>query len=94
MIQPRRFLAVSVVVLGPLALWMAWAQNPAPQQTAGSVPTFRASANLVLLDVVVRDKGKPVEGLGQPEFQVLEDGKPQTITVFEEHKATDVEGSA
>ncbi|MGA7521703.1 MAG: VWA domain-containing protein [Acidobacteriaceae bacterium] len=100
MIQSRRVVAVSAAGLGSLLLWMVWAQrataaaNPAQQRGAGSVPTFQANANLVLLDVVVRDKGKPVLGLRQSDFKVLEDGKPQTITVFEEHKATDVQESA
>ncbi len=100
MIRSLRLMAVSVAATGALFLWLAWPQettaagNPAQQQGTGSVPTFQANANLVLLDVVVRDKGKPVTGLRQSDFQVLEDGKPQTITVFEEHKATDVQESA
>ena len=60
--------------------------TPPPQQ---QVPLFRTNANLVLVDVVVRDHGNPVHGLDQKEFHVLEDGKPQKITIFEEHKATD-----
>lgn len=58
------------------------------------MPTFRANVNLVLVDVVVRDRGKPVEGLQKPEFQILEDGKPQLLTVFEEHTATEVQDTA
>ncbi|HZZ39153.1 MAG TPA: VWA domain-containing protein [Acidobacteriaceae bacterium] len=50
---------------------------------------FHTHANLVLLDVVVRDKGQPVEGLQASNFHVLEDGHAQKVTVFEEHKATD-----
>jgi VWFA-related protein len=100
MIRSCRLMAVSVAVSGSLLLWMSWAEraaaarNPAQQRGVASVPTFQANANLVLVDVVVRDKGKPAEGLRLPDFQVLEDGKPQTITVFEEHKPTDVEESA
>lgn len=96
MIRLRGFLAVSVG-FGSTLVWVGAAQtggNPAQQREAGSVPTFQANANLVLLDVVVRDNGKPLEGLRPSEFQVLEDGKPQTVTVFEEHKATDVQESA
>lgn len=97
----RRWMAVVAVSISLLG-WVIWAQsaaatgNSAQQSPRGgeSVPTFRTNANLVLLDVVVRDKGKPVEGLGQRDFQVLEDGKPQAITVFEEHKATDAQESA
>jgi VWFA-related protein len=40
----------------------------------------------VLVDVVVtNDKGEAVPGLQKNDFEVLEDGKPQTITTFEEH---------
>ena len=60
-----------------------------PQAASSPVPTFRANANLVLLDVVVRAKTGPVVGLKQPDFQVLEEGRPQRVTVFEEHRATD-----
>jgi VWFA-related protein len=42
---------------------------------------------LVLLDVVVvNGKGEVVTGLQKGDFEVLEDGKPQTISTFEEHR--------
>ncbi len=44
---------------------------------------------MVLVDVVVRDHGKPVLGLKQSDFRIFEDGKPQNAMVFEEHRATD-----
>jgi VWFA-related protein len=48
--------------------------------------TFRAGTHLVVLDVVVTDKkGHPVPGLTKENFQLLEDGHPQTIKFFEEH---------
>lgn len=48
------------------------------------VPTFRASANLVIVTVFVKDKdGQPVRGLAKADFVVLEAGKPQAISVFE-----------
>lgn len=48
------------------------------------VPTFRASANLVIVTVLVKDRdGRPVRGLSKDDFIVLEAGKPQTISVFE-----------
>ncbi|MGA8160480.1 MAG: VWA domain-containing protein [Acidobacteriaceae bacterium] len=96
MIRSRWYLVPSIAVLGSLAVWVAAALaggSPA-QPVTGQIPTFEANANLVLLDVVVRDKGKPVEGLKESDFQVFEDGKPQAITTFEEHKATDVQESA
>ncbi|MFZ5928246.1 MAG: VWA domain-containing protein [Acidobacteriota bacterium] len=51
-----------------------------PEET----PTFRASANLVIVTVFVRDgQGRPVKGLTQDDFLVTENGKPQTVRVFE-----------
>ncbi len=46
--------------------------------------TFSANANLVIIDANVRDKsGKVVPDLKKSDFTVLEDGKPQSISVFE-----------
>ena len=78
-----------------LALLTAGAQQQ-PQNSGaataapGEPPAmFHTRANLVLVDVVVRDKGKPVQGLKAEDFQVLEDAKQQRIATFEEHKASD-----
>lgn len=50
------------------------------------VTTLRTEARSVVVDVVVADKnGKAVSGLTQQDFQIFEDGKPQTITFFEQH---------
>jgi VWFA-related protein len=56
-----------------LTLTMA-AQEPAP--------VFRVGTKLVQVDVVVRDKTGPIEGLTKDNFTVLDNGKPQTISVF------------
>jgi VWFA-related protein len=56
-------------------------------QTAAPFTVLHANANLVLVDVVVDDHGKPVEGLPQSRFHILEDGKEQSIFSFEEHGA-------
>ena len=46
-------------------------------------PAFRSSVNLILVDVTVRDgKGQPVRHLGASDFEILENGKPQTIVTF------------
>jgi VWFA-related protein len=53
-------------------------QGDNPQQ-----PTFRAGVNFVRVDVMVHDgKGQPITDLTQADFEVLEDGKPQTIEQF------------
>jgi len=46
-------------------------------------PPFRSGANYVRVDVNATSDGKPVEDLTAADFQVLEDGKPQTIDAFE-----------
>ena len=47
-------------------------------------PVFRTDTELVLVNVVVRDKaGAVVRGLKQTDFVVLEDGRPQTVTTFD-----------
>ena len=54
-------------------------------------PTFSASSNLVIVDVVVRDNksGRPIEDLKPADFTVFEDGKPQKIAVFEFQKLSE-----
>jgi len=48
--------------------------------------TIRSSVRVVLVDVVVTDsKDEPVTGLPKEQFQLFEDGKPQTLASFEEH---------
>ena len=45
---------------------------------------FEASASLVVINVTVKDKsGQPVPNLKKEDFRVLEDGKLQSLTVFE-----------
>jgi VWFA-related protein len=55
-------------------------QAPPAQRAAGSA---KAGVTAVLVDVVVRDKkGMPVRDLQQSEFEILEDGAPQTVGSF------------
>ena len=49
--------------------------------------TFKSETNLVIIDVSVKDKaGNVIPGLKQGDFVILEDGKPQKISVFEFQK--------
>ena len=76
---------VMVAFLAAVAVpsYTAAQSSPAPSQA-----TIRTSANLVVLDVTVTDGQKnPVHHLAATDFTVLENGKPQTVTVFEEHVA-------
>src|ERR1700719_4619399 len=55
-------------------------QQSAPSQDA---PLFRTGVNLVLVDVVVRDRsGAIVKGLKTDDFELLEDGVRQQILTF------------
>jgi Ca-activated chloride channel family protein len=53
------------------------------------VPTIKVETRLVNVALNVVDaKGAPVGGLGRDDFQILEDGKPQKIAVFERESST------
>ena len=74
----RRATAGRYVLIAALAVQPLLAQQPNPP-----APTFRSNVNLVLVDVVVRDRrGNVVSGLKADDFQLLEDGKPQQILTF------------
>jgi VWFA-related protein len=46
-------------------------------------PTFKASSELVVLHVSVRDRGgRYITGLEKDAFTVIDDGKPQTLEMF------------
>ncbi len=70
----------------------AWAQNAGTAASVqnpqtDSIPTFRATTRVVLVDVVALDnKGQFVTGLKGDDFTVLEDGKPQRLSGFSAHR--------
>ncbi len=69
-------------------LVLAAAGQPQQEAAVGGAK-FSTSTNLVIVDVTVKDKaGKPIEGMTQRDFTVLEDGKPQKISIFEFQKLT------
>lgn len=52
-------------------------------QTLTPTPVFRGGIDFVRVDVIVTDKsGKPVGDLKPSDFEVTEDGKPQTVETF------------
>src|SRR2546425_11140960 len=58
-------------------------QQPPQQQPPPGQPVFRAGINFVRVDVIVSDKnGAAVGDLKQTDFEVTEDGKPQTVETF------------
>ncbi len=57
------------------------AQDPAQDQQP---PVFRTGVNFVRVDVIATDNdGNPVLDLQPDDFQVIEDGQPQTIETFQ-----------
>ncbi len=66
---------------------LASPQSQKPQDNSAPVSTLKTKVREVLVDVVVTDsKGDAIPGLRQKDFQVFEDGRPQAISHFEEHK--------
>ena len=56
---------------------------PPPAQPSQQQPTFKVRVDYVEVDVVVTDRqGNLVRDLKKEDFQVLEDGKGQTINTF------------
>jgi len=86
----RSALALSaLLLLGSLGLTAATPAGPEPAgqgAPAGQAPraTFKSGLDLVVVNVVVRDKdGKLVRGLKKDDFVVMEDGKAQAVTSFD-----------
>jgi VWFA-related protein len=75
----RRHLAL-LTISGLVASSALVGQQSAPSQ---DVPLFRTGVNLVLVDVVVRDRsGAIVKGLKADDFELLEDGVRQQVLTF------------
>jgi len=69
---------------GLLTLFARMAPAQEDRAQVPQVPTFRAGVNAVLLDVVVIDReGQPIPGLLREDFQLFEDGVPQTVATFD-----------
>lgn len=57
------------------------------QPLAAQLPKYKSRADLVIVPVVVLRKGKNVAGLSKEAFRLEENGKEQTISLFEEVQA-------
>ncbi len=71
----------SFVSLAPLVSLNAQRQDPPTQ--AQQRPVFRGGTHFVRVDAYPAENGRIVEGLTPEDFQILEDGKPQTIESFD-----------
>jgi VWFA-related protein len=90
--RPRlAYCVLAAALAAPLALAVkaqdAPAQQPAPAPAAPApadqTPIFRSDINFVRVDVIVTDRqGNPVHDLKQEDFEVTEDGNPQSIQTF------------
>ena len=75
--------AWAILLLACLAGTNAFAQQPAPQDS-GATLTLRVQSDIVLTNVVVRDKtGAAVRDLKASDFTILENGKPQKLASFD-----------
>ena len=74
---PRARIAALLTIVGGAAL------TAGQQPQSPDVPTFKVQVDYVEVDVVVADRnGDLVRDLKKEDFQVLEDGKAQTISSF------------
>jgi VWFA-related protein len=96
--ESRRLLGLCLLLAGLLTAPSGAQQQPPPQPPPTQPPPppppeqppanpqqpiFRAGINFVRVDVIVTDRdGKQVSDLTQADFDVSEDGKPQTIETF------------
>jgi VWFA-related protein len=82
-----RTLWVPTAFLGILATAQLPAQSNATVDAQTKPPVFRSSTRAVVVDVVVTKGEDAVLALQKKDFEIFEDGKPQTIDFFEEHTA-------
>src|ERR1700743_615617 len=90
----RQFIPVVCLMVSSSAWLAAQAQNPPaqpsaqdqqsqPQSNDEPLQTFKAEVNVVNLFFNVKDKhGMLIPNLTKEDFQVMEDGRPQTVKYF------------
>ena len=75
---------VFIILSAPPGLHWARAEPSAPTEEEETTPRFRAGTEVVVLDVVVRDKkGDTVRDLRESEIEVYEDGVRQPVVSFQ-----------
>ena len=75
---------VSTVILSAVAIALTAARPAAQQPADGSrQQPFRTGAHYVRVDAYPSRDGRPIAGLTADDFELLEDGKPQTIDRLE-----------
>ena len=83
--------ALAAVMAAVLAGMMAATPIVAQQQSADGTFTLKVQSDIVLTNVVVRDKktGEVVKGLKASDFTIFENGKPQKIASFDYQNVND-----
>ena len=77
MLKVRTISALGLICTGAALA----AQAPPPQ----ALPRFRAGVDVIEIEVSVLDKDRrPVRGLKQADFTILQDGRPQEIVAYDE----------
>ena len=73
-----------VVGAASVGFLLLWTTSFAHAQQQDRTPTFRTGISTVLVDTLALDAdGNPVTGLTQDDFEIFEDGVPQTIVTFD-----------
>jgi VWFA-related protein len=87
MLQHKLIRTLRVSSAGLIVLAALLAQERPAQTPGQDLATFTSNTNLVVVDLYARDKsGKIITNLKKEDFTVLEDGKPQVISIFELQK--------
>jgi VWFA-related protein len=74
---------IAPLILGCCALSLAQESMPKGDKSDARAATFQAKVDLVLVPVVVRDTHRrPIGNLTKDDFQLFDNGKPQTIASF------------
>ena len=86
------YCVLAAMLAAPLAIGLNAQDKPAepappaaqpPTTATETTPVFRSDINFVRVDVIVNDRqGNLVQDLKQEDFEVTEDGKPQSIQTF------------
>ena len=76
-------IAAAFVLLAGVGLMAGQGQPSSQEQPSAPAPTFKAVVEYVEVDAVVTDQqGNFVRNLKKDDFQVFEDGKPQSVSTF------------
>jgi VWFA-related protein len=84
----RVLVATGVWLLIGTTPLLAWGQTASSAGSSNQAPyTLQVNSRVVLTDVTVTDKqGNPITGLTENDFRLLDNGKPQKLASFEEHR--------